>query len=438
MELKLSPKQLMFVEADASEVFFGGAAGGGKSFAQVADALIYAVKYSGSRQLILRRTFPELERSIIRAATELFPRQYCKYNATRHTFIIAGGSTIEFGCCEGERDVIRYQSAEYDCIRFDELTHFTSYQYLYLSSRNRGANDFPKQIKSTGNPGGIGHGWVKARFISPAPPQQRFSTNDGSRVFIAARVSDNPFLMRADPDYAERLKRLPETERRALLEGDWDIEDGQFFSEFRRGQHTVKPFKIPPDWLRYRSIDYGLDMFACLWIAISPQGHAYVYRELLEPGLIISRAAAETLLRTGDEKIEFTFAPPDLWSRQRETGATTDRLFAREGVSLTKASNNRVGGWLALKEWLAPDENGEARLRIFDTCRGLIDCIPALLHDSLNPNDCARNPHDITHAPDALRYFAVSRSAPGTTAGQGKPLPYALINDRAAGEWWEV
>ncbi len=414
MELRLSPRQMAFMQADADEVFFGGAAGGGKSYGQVADALIYAARYPGSRQLLLRRTFPELERSLIRTARELYPTSHCSYNATRHLFTLPGGSTIEFGCCEGEGDVYRYQSAEYDCIRFDELTHFTEYQYRYLCSRNRGMGPFPRQIKSTGNPGGIGHSWVKARFISPAPPGQVFEIEGERRLFIPAGIADNPFLTRADPGYARRLMRLPEPERRALLEGDWGLAEGQFFTEFRRERHVLEPYEVPESWRRYRAIDYGLDMLACLWIALSPEGRAIVYRELCKPNLIISKAAS--CIRAAEaegEQIYRTFAPPDLWSRQRETGQTAERLFHAAGVQLHRASNDRKSGWLALKEWLADAPDGRPRMQIFSSCITLIEHLPALRHDTQLPGDCARRPHGITHAPDALRYFAVSHTAPG-------------------------
>lgn len=426
MELKLSTRQMAFVSADADEVLFGGAAGGGKSYAQVADALIYAARYKGSRQLLLRRTFPELERSLIRTARELYPTSHSGYNATRHLFSIAGGSTIEFGCCESEGDVYRYQSAEYDCIRFDELTHFTEYQYRYLSSRNRGMGPFPRQIKSTGNPGGIGHSWVKARFITPAVPDRVFLADGERRLFIPAGIRDNPFLMRADPGYARRLMRLPEMERRALLEGDWELSEGQFFTEFRRERHVCEPFEIPRGWRRYRAIDYGLDMLACLWIALSPTGEAVVYRELCEPDLIISQAAKRIKAAEGDgEEIYRTLAPPDLWSRQRETGQTAERLFYKEGVRLYKAGNDRKSGWLALKEWLTPGESGRPKMRIFSSCVNLIAHLPALCHDTRLPGDCARQPHSITHAPDALRYFAISHTAPGET-DTPQPLPEPL------------
>ena len=167
MNLSVTRKQKAFIDATPSEVLFGGAAGGGKSYGQVVDALLFAIKYPKSKQLILRRTFSELEKSLIRLSLSLYPKEIYSFNQSSHTGRFLNGSIIDFGYCAAEFDVYQYQSAEYDVIRFDELTHFTESQYIYLISRVRGANDFPKQIKSSTNPGGVGHGWVKARFVDP-------------------------------------------------------------------------------------------------------------------------------------------------------------------------------------------------------------------------------------------------------------------------------
>ena len=416
MEIQITKRQRAFIEADAAEVLFGGAAGGGKSHGQIVDALIYALRYSHSRQLLLRRTYPELEMSLVRTALALYPRELYSYAASRRMGRFANGSTLDFGYCDSERDVYRYQSAEYDVIRFDELTHFTFGMYRYLLSRLRGTRGYPKQVKSTTNPGGLGHAWVKDRFIDLGPPDTVYRTPGGSRVYLPSRVQDNGFLMRSDPDYVTRLQNLSERDRRALLEGDWDIFDGQYFSEFSRAVHIVEPFPIPGHWRRYRTLDYGLDMLACYWIAVDGQGYAYVYRELYQSGLIVS-AAAEAILARTDERIHATFAPPDLWNRNRDTGRSTAEIFHKSGLPLTRADNDRVQGWYDLKEWLRPlrDEQGRAAagLRIFPGCVNLIRTLPALQVDGQNPNDTAIHPHELTHAPDALRYFAAGRPAPG-------------------------
>ncbi len=396
-------------------MLFGGAAGGGKSYAQVIDALFYALTYKGSRQLILRRTLPELNKSIIRTHLALYPRALYKYSASTHTGTFFNGSVIDFGYCDRENDVYKYQSAEYDVIRFDELTHFTKQMYIYLLSRLRGANNYPKQIKSSANPGGVGHAWVKERFIDAAPPGVPFKGEHGDRVFIPSFVTDNTFLLKADPFYTERLKNLNEKDKRALLYGDWDIFDGQFFNEFERGVHVTEPFEIPAHWRRYRCIDYGLDMLACYFVALSPNGEAYVYREVYEKGLIVSEAARAVKERQG-ECIYATFAPPDLWNRHKDTGRSTAEIFLQHGVPLTRVSNARAQGWLDLKEWLKvyEDEQGvrQAGLKIFSGCVNLIRTLPQIAYDKTNPSDTADTPHELTHGPDALRYFACGRPCP--------------------------
>ena len=415
MDIKLTAtkKQKEFIDAGAFEVLFGGAAGGGKSHGQLLDALIFALKYPRSKQLVLRRTYPELEKSLIRTALKLYPRSLFTLNASSHTGKFKNGSVIDFGYCGGEYDVYQYQSAEYDVIRFDELTHFTESQYVYLISRVRGANGYPKQVKSTTNPGGVGHSWVKRRFVDPAEPCSEFVGDDGLlRIFIPSLLDDNRFLSEGDPEYRRRLLAMPEREKRALLYGDWNIFEGQYFTEFNPRVHVVRPFEIPTHWRKYRTIDYGLDRLACLWIALSPEGRAYVYREYCESNLTISAAAGAILERTPrGEDIYATLAPPDLFSRSQETGKTKATLFSEYGINFTKTSNDRECGWLAVKELLADRGEGPG-LSIFSTSVELIRCLPALLIDKNRPTDCSTEPHEITHAPDALRGFAIFHTKP--------------------------
>lgn len=415
MELKLSltKKQKAFIDRGESEVLFGGAAGGGKSYGQMVDALLFALKYRGSKQLVLRRTFSELDKSLIRTSLALFPKELYTFNSSSHVGKFRNGSIIDFGYCAGENDVYQYQSAEYDVIRFDELTHFTENQYVYLLSRVRGANGFPKQVKSTTNPGGVGHSWVKARFVDPAPYGESFTGEDGmKRIFLPSLLKDNKFLYLGDPGYEKRLLALPEREKKALLYGDWNIFEGQYFTEFDRRVHVTEPFEVPLGWRKYRTIDYGLDRLACLWIAVAPDGTSYVYRELCRSDLTISEAAAQILAYTPKgEDIYATLAPPDLFSRTQETGKTKASLFSEYGINFTKTSNDRESGWLSVKELLRVRENG-VRLKIFSCCSEIIKCLPALMTDKIRPTDCSTEPHEITHAPDALRGFAVFHTRP--------------------------
>ena len=420
MDIEITEKQDLFINSKAFETLFGGAAGGGKSYGQLVDALLYALKYPKSKQIIFRRTFPDLERSIIRTSLEFYPKEVASYNSSKHIWRFKNGSIIDFGYIDNENDVYQYQSAEYDVIRFDELTHFTEYMYVYMISRCRGANPYPKYIKSSTNPGGVGHSWVKERFIDIGEPNtiHNIKQEDGtttSRIFIPSLVQDNLFLMANDPDYLKRLQNLPEKEKKALLYGEWDIFDGQFFTEFKRDIHVCKPFEIPKTWRIFRTRDYGLDMCACYWIALDWNMNSYVYKELYESNLIVSEAARKINEMT-TEDIYCDYAPPDLWNRNRDTGKSTSDIFAESGQYLTKADNNRVTGWLAVHEWLKviEDEQGQktCKLHIFSNCVNLIRTLPAVQHDEKNPNDVANEPHELTHAPDALRYFCTMYQLP--------------------------
>ena len=358
MDISITQKQKIFIDAKVDEVLFGGAAGGGKSYGQLIDAFLYALKYPKSKQLILRRTFPELEKSLIRVSLELYPREIAKYNDSKHIWKFKNGSIIDFAYCDNEKDVYKYQSAEYDVIRFDELTHFTEAMYIYLLSRIRGANDYPKMAKSSTNPGGVGHIWVKERFIDigEANVVHEVKLENGEtskRLFVPSKIQDNKFLLNKDPEYLNRLENLPEKEKKALLYGDWDIFDGIFFPEFKRDIHVISPFLIPKEWNKYIALDYGLDMFAVLFVAVNTRGKAYVYKEIHESNLIIS-AAAKLLKAEGISDIKEIYAPPDLWNRRNDTGKSAAEIFYENGVKLTKCTAERVNGWLAVKEWIKP------------------------------------------------------------------------------------
>lgn len=422
LDIDITEKQEQFINSEAFETLFGRCCGRrlSKSYGQLVDALLYALTYPKSKQIIFRTTFPELEKSIIRTSLEFYPRDVATYNSSKHTWTFRNGSIIDFSYIATEKDVYQYQSAEYDVIRFDELTHFTEFMYTYMISRCRGANPYPKIIKSSTNPGGVGHEWVKERFINSGEPNKvhEITLENGKKstvVFIPSLVQDNIFMMDSDPDYINRLELLPEKERKALLYGDWDIFDGQFFSEFRRDVHVCKPFVIPKDWRIFRTRDYGLDMCATVWIAMDYHLNAYAYKEFYEPNLIVS-AAAEKINAMTDEKITTDYAPPDLWNRNKDTGKSTADIFAQNGQYLTKADNNRITGWLAVHEWLRVfnDEQGipTSKLKIFSNCTNLIRTLPAVQHDEKNPNDVAIEPHELTHMPDAIRYFCTMWQSP--------------------------
>ena len=420
-----SAPQKEFFLAQNRFIGFGGARGGGKSWAVREKAPLMAFNYKGIRILILRRTFPELRENHMLPMIKRL-HDFATWKEDDKAFTFPNGSRIKFGYCDTEKDVLQYQGQEWDIIFLDEATQFTEFQFNTLTACMRGVNDFPKRFYLTCNPGGVGHGWVKRLFISR---KYRASERTEDYKFIPAKVYDNKDLLAKDPDYVRMLENLPKDLRRAWLDGDWEMFIGQYFTEWRHELHVVEPFEIPAHWRRYFTMDYGLDMLAGYWIAMDENGHGWVYREVYQGrdnyagtnggGLLMSEAA-ELVKSMTTEKVECFVAPPDLWNRRQDTGRSVAEAFAASGIYLTKAKNERVAGWLDLKEWLkpidAPEQSGigilngkTAKLHIFSNCTNLAESLPNLVYDEKNPSDCANEPHEYTHGPDAIRYFVASR-----------------------------
>ncbi|MFI3167175.1 MAG: terminase family protein [Bacillota bacterium] len=410
LTIQLTKKQHQFQRSEAFETLFGGAAGGGKSYAQIVDSLVFAIKYPKSKQILLRRTLVELEKSLLRTAIDVYPKGIYIYRESKHSFEFVNGSIIDFGYIGQESDVWKYQSTEYDIVRFDELTHFSESMYLYMLSRVRGANDFPKGVKSTTNPGGVGHDFVRKRFVDIGEwgKLQKFET--GNRIFIPSLVFENKFLMDKDPDYVKRLENLSQKDKQALLYGNWDIFEGRFFPEFSRDTHVCDPFEIPQGSRIFCVFDYGLDMLACYFIAVDSFSNCYVFKEIYKPGLIISECAELIKDTARGQPIEAFIAPPDMWNRNREAGQSVAGIFKKYGITLQKTNARRDVGWFELKELLKVglDEfgNQNPRLKIFSCCTNLIRCLGSILVDTSKVFDCANHPHELTHSVDAIRYFA--------------------------------
>lgn len=407
-----SEPQQQFLESTAKYTCFGGARGGGKTWVARSKAKEGVLKYPGIKILFVRREYNDLNDSVINPILASLPPEIYSYNKTEHILTLLNGSTIKFGNMPGYGEAVggKYQGQEYDWLFIEEATQFLESEFRGLAATVRGVNKIPKRIYMTCNPGGVGHFWVKRLFIDK---QFKKGEHPKDYLFIQATVDDNKDLMEADPDYVHQLDLLPEDIRRAHRYGDWNALSGVYFEEFTDGVHTCDPFPIPRHWKLNRTMDYGLDMHACLWVAIDEYGRSYVYKMFSRAGQVVSEAAKSQLEMTAPyEHIEFTLAPPDLWSRSRDSGKTQAELFAQNGVPLIKADNDRKNGWAALKdmfkvkEW--PDGKKQPTLVIFNTCENLIDCLKCLMHDNTDPNDVSKNPHDITHSPDALRYYAKS------------------------------
>ena len=426
----LNAKQVQFLKSTALYCGYGGARGGGKSHAVRIDAVRGALKYPGIKILIVRRRYTDLQGNYVEPLNKILPSTIAEYNSQLHQYYFINGSTIKLGHFQSYGQAAdEYQGQEFDWIFMDEATQFTEQEFRLLGGCLRGVNSIPKKFRLTMNPGGVGHRWVKRLFIDRqfktdcANPEENENPDDYE--FIQALVTDNTALMKSNggKQYLAMLSSLPENIRNAHRYGDWDALGGNYFPEFQTATHVCEPFVIPPSWARYRAFDYGLDALAVLWFAIAPNGRVYMYRELKKSGLIVSDAAQEILSNTGvNEKIITTYAPDDIWSRQKDTGKTMAEVFLSNGVAIVKASRSRVQGWLQVKEFLAPMGDGKPKLMVFNTCQNFIDDIQAIQASDKDPNDCATEPHDITHLLDSCRYFCISRTM-AAKSGEDKPEP---------------
>ena len=413
---KPNEKQYIFHSCNADEVIYGGAKGGGKSYALVHDCLAYALENPGCYCYLFRESYDALESNLIDTWIMNVPRVLYTYTVNNHLVKMINGSKIYFRYIRNKDDARKYNGRSIDYIGVDELTFFDEEWIQVLLSCLRSPRGFKPVFKGTCNPGGRGHAWVKERYVNGTDYGEKEIIDKISHnkiAFIPATVRDNTVLMDNDPAYIRRLENLPEAQREAYLNGNWDIFEGQYFPEFDYKIHTIDPLKVIPEgWTKYVTLDYGLDMLAAYVVMIDEQEQAYVTKEIYKSGLKVSAAAQLIKGKFGDG-IERYIAPPDLWNKHSDTGRSTAEIFYENGIILSKAQNDRVQGWNDLREWLNPynDEHGvpRSRLQIYRTCKNLIRCLPQLQYDDKNPNDCAKEPHEITHAPDAIRYFVAGR-----------------------------
>lgn len=412
LKIEPYPRQVEFFKATSRYVAYGGARGGGKSWAARTKAVLLALNYNGIQILILRRTLKELRENHV-LPLEGTLQGIAKYNAEAKEFRFPNGSRILLGYCSAESDVLQYQGQAYDVIFLEEATHFTEFQFTTLTESNRASGmmkeRFTPRMYFTCNPGGVGHGWVKRLFIDR---DYRGQEDPDNYIFIKSTVYDNQFLMEYNPEYVQNLENLPEMRKRAMLYGDWDAFEGQYFTEWDRQTHTIKPYTIPQNWNRFISVDYGMDTTAAYWWAVDPQGFCTIYRELHEPGLILSDAA-KRIAELTHESVDYVVASPDLWNRRQESGESGAEIMSRYLQGLRPANDSRVPGWRTMREYLQPipDQYGgmTPRLRIFDSCIHACKNIPLLQYDDHRPEDASGTPHEVTHACESIRYGIMSR-----------------------------
>lgn len=411
-----SERQREFFLSRARHTAYGGARGGGKSWAMRRKFILLALRYHGLNLLLLRRTLPELrENHLIPMQRELYG--FAVYNSAERVFRFPNGSRIKLGYCDTMQDVYQYQGQEYAVIGLEEATHFTEEQMRFLTTCNRTTRkDFSPRMYYTCNPGNVGHAWVKRLFIDRLYAENE---NPNDYLFIPARIYDNKVLLEADPNYIRQLEALPEELRRAHLDGDWDVHAGQYFREFSRDRHVIEPFEIPSWWRRFRSMDWGYNDPCCvLWHAVDGESRVYTYRELYVRETRAGEVAAMVLELSRGESISYTVASPDMWQKRGAVlsgaggfeGETLAELFTSSGLSLTPADNSRVPGWNRVRDFLAVAPDGRPNWLCFSDCRNLIRQLPALQFDQHNREDAADGDD---HAPEALRYALMSRPHAG-------------------------
>lgn len=425
--------QTEFLAANEREVLFGGAAGGGKSYAILADAL-RDLPNPNFRGLIVRRTTEEL-RELISKSQELYPRALpgIKWSERKSEWKHPSGGTLWMSFLERDQDVTRYQGQAFNYIAFDELTQWpTPFAWNYMRSRLRTTDPSLKlYMRATTNPGGVGHFWVKKMFIDPAPWREAFWATDAEtgetlvwpkghskegqplfkRRFIPSKLSDNPYLY-ASGDYEANLLSLPEAERRRLLEGDWDIIEGNAFPEWNRKIHVIEPFEIPYDWRRFRACDYGYSSAsAVLWFAVSPEEQLIVYRELYTSKKTAEDLAYEILDLESDERISYGVLDSSCWHERGNRGPSIAEEMMNTGcrwIPSDRSRGARVSGKNQIHKRLQIDEyTDEPSLVFFSTCTNALAQLPVIPLDPKNPEDVDTKSED--HIYDALRYGCMSR-----------------------------
>jgi len=406
-----------------------GGGGSGKSYGIIQLNVYRCITETGHRFLVVRKVGKTIRESIFTLIQEVISSYNCmplfKINKTDMTIECVNGNKFIF---TGIDDVEKLKSIQgITDIIIEEASEIEIGDYRQLNIRMRGRSKHPKQMFIMFNPIHIGH-WLKTEF---------FDTRKSDATVIETTYKDNRFL---DAEAVKVLEDFKETDPYYYMVyclGHWGIIGGNYFKEFREDIHVIAPFDIPIEWNRYRTIDYGLDMLACLWIAVDTHNNAYVYKELYESNLIISDAAQRILEVNEDDEIYTSYAPPDLFNRRQETGKSAVDIFRDNGVDFIKSNNDRILGWYNVKEWIKPhkmkdEQTGEVKLvpqlKVFYGCKNLIRCFPQIQCDKNNPNDVANIPHELTHILDSVRGFCAMRISATENYMPKKPSTLWMFN----------
>jgi PBSX family phage terminase large subunit len=417
-------KQKRLFLARKKHIGYGGARGGGKSWAVRVKASLLAIQYPGIRICIVRKTYKELEENHVTQLSQML-FGIAKYNQSKKKFTFYNGSTITLQYCDKDKDLENFQGVEYDIFFIDEATQLSEHQMKIIAASCRGTNNFPKRVYYTCNPGGQGHGYIKRIFIDR---NYNEGENPDDYEFIQALVDDNTALMEMQPEYKQQLEALPENLRKAWLYGDWNIFEGQFFEDFvddpkhyldRQWTHVIEPFEIPKYWEIYRSYDFGYSKpFSCAWWAVDQDGVFYRILEYYgctkEPNTGIKLTANEQFAKI--KEIEKThrwlkdknihgIADPAIWEGSK--GESINDIALKYQIYFTPGDNARIPGWQQIHYRFQFDENGYPMMYIFNTCKAFIRTIPLLLYSETKPEDVDTDMED--HVADETRYMCMSR-----------------------------
>ena len=419
-----NPRQQEFFCSSARHTAYGGARGGGKSWAMRRKMVMLAMRYGGLRLLLLRRSLQELrENHILPLQMEL--GGFATFKKDERAFIFPNGSRLTLGYCDADSDVLQYQGAEYDVIGFEEATHFKEEWIVFICTALRTTKrDFRARVYYTCNPGGVGHAYIKRLFID-----RRFEGNERAQdyAFIPAVVYDNRVLMEADPEYVRRLEALPAHKRRAHLEGDWNVYEGQVFEEFRNDPghyadrlytHVIEPFAPPAEWRVYRSFDFGYAKpFSVGWWVKDHDGRLYRILEFYgcvrnEPNVGVRMSPEEIFREIAKIEREHPWlvgkqitgvADPAIWDASR--GEAIAETAERCGVYFERGDNRRVAGWMQMHNRFTFDERGVPMMYIFSTCREFLRTVPTLQYSRTHAEDVDSDMED--HIADEARYLCM-------------------------------
>ena len=418
-------KQRLFLADNHRHCAYGGARGGGKSWAVRVKATLLCCRWEGLKVLIVRKTYKELINNHIVPLQAMLPREVARYNKTEKVFTFVNGSTIWFGYCANDSDLDQYQGAEYDVIFFDEATQLKEEWLKKINLAVRQPNGLPKRTYYTCNPGGVSHNYIKRLFIDKKYEGAEIPENYS---FTQALVTDNKALMEMQPEYKAELEALPPKLRKAWLEGSWDIFEGMFFEEFkddpehyedRQWTHVIAPFEVPKEWKIYRSFDWGYSKpFSCAWWAIDYDGVAYRILELygctktanegvkwIAPKVFAEIQRIENEHRWLKGKQIYGVADPAIFSA--DGGESIAETAQKYSVYFSPGDHQRIPGWMQIHYRMAFDENGYPMMYIFNNCKGFIRTIPTLLYDEHKVEDLDTEGED--HIADETRYFCMSR-----------------------------